>query len=580
LGQVTQIVSVGQGRSAANYFSMNVSITPDGRFVAFTSYASNLVPGDTNNTSDVFIYDRQNASTERVSVDSFGNQADSHSGAGTPSMSADGRYVVFDSVAHNLVPGDTNNTTDVFLRDRQNGSTTRVSVGLGGAQGDGSSDSPQISADGRFIAFHSSATNLIPGDTNGMNDIFVYEIQSGAMTRASVDSTGTQQANNGASQASISSDGRYVAFASYSTTLVPGDGNVACDIFVHDMQSGSTVRVSVDSSGVEGNHDSFSPSISADGRFVTFLSRADNLVPGDTNGFFDVFVHDMQSGTTERVSIDSNGNEENAAASGVSYISADGRYVAFCSPAANLVPGDTNGQPDVFLRDRWNGTTERVSVNSLGLQGNGESGTSGIAISPNGRFVAFESGASNLVGDDTNTFPDIFLHDRAPSGFTSLCDPGTAGVITCPCGNPPSGPSRGCNNSSATGGASLSVAGAAYVSEDSLVFTTSGEKPTALSVFSQGSAVLSTPLAFGQGVRCVGVNLKRLYITAAAGGVASAPSPWDPDVHTRSAMLGDPIAAGSARYYYVYYRDPVVLGGCPSTSTFNTTQSARIDWSL
>jgi Tol biopolymer transport system component len=559
---------------------MNVSITPDGRFVAFTSYASNLVPGDTNNTSDVFIYDRQNASTERVSVDSFGNQADSHSGAGTPWMSADGRYVVFDSVAHNLVPGDTNNTTDVFLRDRQNGSTTRVSVGLGGAQGDGSSDSPQISADGRFIAFHSSATNLIPGDTNGMNDIFVYEIQSGAMTRASVDSTGTQQANNGASQASISSDGRYVAFASYSTTLVPGDGNVACDIFVHDMQSGSTVRVSVDSSGVEGNHDSFSPSISADGRFVTFLSRADNLVPGDTNGFFDVFVHDMQSGTTERVSIDSNGNEENAAASGVSYISADGRYVTFCSPAANLVPGDTNGQPDVFLRDRWNGTTERVSVNSLGLQGNGESGTSGIAISPNGRFVAFESGASNLVGDDTNTFPDIFLHDRAPSGFTSLCDPGTAGVITCPCGNPPSGPSRGCNNSSATGGASLSVAGAAYVSEDSLVFTTSGEKPTALSVFSQGSAVLSTPLAFGQGVRCVGVNLKRLYITAAAGGVASAPSPWDPDVHTRSAMLGDPIAAGSARYYYVYYRDPVVLGGCPSTSTFNTTQSARIDWSL
>jgi hypothetical protein len=580
LGQVTQIVSVGQGRSAANYFSMNVSITPDGRFVAFTSYASNLVPGDTNNTSDVFIYDRQNASTERVSVDSFGNQADSHSGAGTPSMSADGRYVVFDSVAHNLVPGDTNNTTDVFLRDRQNGSTTRVSVGLGGAQGDGSSDSPQISADGRFIAFHSSATNLIPGDTNGMNDIFVYEIQSGAMTRASVDSTGTQQANNGASQASISTDGRYVAFASYSTTLVPGDGNVACDIFVHDMQSGSTVRVSVDSSGVEGNHDSFSPSISADGRFVTFLSRADNLVPGDTNGFFDVFVHDMQSGTTERVSIDSNGNEENAAASGVSYISADGRYVAFCSPATNLVPGDTNGQPDVFLRDRWNGTTERVSVNSLGIQGNGESGTSGIAISPNGRFVAFESGASNLVEGDTNTFTDIFVRDRVPSGFTSLCDPGTAGVITCPCGNPPSGPSRGCNNSSATGGASLSVAGAAYVSEDSLVFTTSGEKPTALSVFSQGSAVLSTPLAFGQGVRCVGVNLKRLYSTAAAGGVASAPSPWDPDVHTRSAMLGDPIAAGSARYYYVYYRDPVVLGGCPSTSTFNTTQSARIDWSL
>jgi len=306
------------------------------------------------------------ATTDRVSVDSSGVQEnDSSWGA---SISADGRFVAFESDASNLVPGDTNGCEDIFVHDRQTGATERVSVDSSGVQGYELSESASISADGSYVAFESDASNLVPGDTNGREDIFVHDRQTGATERVSIASSGAQ-GNSGSYDPSISADGRLVAFYSYASYLVPGDTNGCHDVFVHDRQTGATERVSVDSSGVQGNGSSYSPSISADGRFVAFISGASNLVPWDTNGLDDIFVHDRQTGATERVSVDSIGVQGNDY-SWAQAISADGRYVAFESGATNLVPGDTNGTIDIFVRDRTlaiNGDATTTDSRSVAL---------------------------------------------------------------------------------------------------------------------------------------------------------------------------------------------------------------------
>jgi hypothetical protein len=180
-----------------------------------------------------------------------------------------------------------------------------------------------------------------------------------------------------------------------------------------------------------------------------------------------------------------------------------------------------------------------------------------------------------------NDSRDVFLRDRTGgAAVTNLCEPGIGGVIGCPCSNAPSGPGRGCDNSAATGGASLSASGGTYLSADTLVFTTSGEKPTATSVVLQGTTLVGSGVVYGQGLRCLGGTLKRLYTKAASGGSITAPEPFvDSSVSARSAAKGDPIPAGQSRWYLVFYRDPNVLGGCPFGRTFNATQTARADWS-
>jgi Tol biopolymer transport system component len=575
--QVTQLVSVASSGAHANSYSNYSSISADGRFVAFASPASNLVPGDTNGTWDVFVHDRQLGTTERVSVATGG--AEGNGDSLVPSISADGRFVAFESQASNLVAGDTNGAPDIFVRDRQSGTTERVSVATGGAEGSDGSYNPSISPDGRFVAFESDASNLVPGDTNNLPDVFVRDRQSGTTERVSVTTSGAE-VNGPSLSASISAEGRFVAFESFASNLVAGDTNGAWDIFVHDRQSGTTERVSVGTGGTQGNGDSYYPTISADGHFLAFTSEASNLVAGDTNVSFDEFVHDRQTGTTERVSVATGGAQGNGNSGGyypasVS-ISADGRFVAFASDASNLVAGDTNGLGDILVRDRQRGTTERVSVGSGEAQANWFSNLP--SISADGRYVSFSSGATNLVPGGSRQ--GCFVHDRHATGETSLCDPGVGGVVACPCSNPPNGPGHGCDNSSATGGAILSASGIAYLSMDSLVFTTSAEKPTATSIVMQGNALAAGGLVFGQGVRCVGGTLKRLYTKTAVGGSITAPSGADPTVSARSATLGDVIQAGQSRWYLVYYRDPIVLGGCPAASTFNATQTGQVVWSL
>src|SRR5882672_2313784 len=228
-------------------------------------------------------------STTRASVDSSGVEGNYSSDS--PSISADGRFVAFSSIATNLVPGDTSYFADVFLRDRVAGTTERISVGAGGGEANAASETPRISADGRFVAFASDASNLVSGDTNANTDIFVYDRIHGTLERVSLTAAGAE-ANSGSLAPSISADGRLVAFESYSTNLVPGDTNASRDVFVRDRLAGTTERVSVATGGAQGNGASQSASIAEVGRFVAFSSLATNLVPGDGNGATDVFVRD------------------------------------------------------------------------------------------------------------------------------------------------------------------------------------------------------------------------------------------------------------------------------------------------
>ncbi len=359
--------------------------------------------------------------TERVSVGSGGIQA-TGGDSNCPSISADGRYVAFHSVATNLVAGDTNGFSDIFLHDRQTDQTIRVNVSFTGTQAAGGvSFFPSISADGHIVAFQSAADNLIDGDNNNRADIFVRNRQLDETFRVSVDSTGNYEGDDHSYDPSISADGRYVAFSSAATNLVTGDTNGNVDTFVHEIgEACQTTRVSVDSTGAQATGGgSGDPSISADGRYVAFESFATDLVTGDSNAQPDIFVHDRQTGQTTRVSVDSAGGQATGGGSYNPAISADGRYVAFQSGATNLVIGDSNAQTDVFVRDRQTGQTTRVSVDSTGGQATG-GGSYNSAISADGRYVAFESDATNLVDGDSNAQRDIFVHDRQTGQTTRL----------------------------------------------------------------------------------------------------------------------------------------------------------------
>jgi hypothetical protein len=327
-----------------------------------------------------------------------------------PSISAFGRFVAFHSSASNLVSGDTNGTYDIFVHDRQNGVTERVSVSSSGVQANGGSLDSSISAFGRFVAFYTYASNLVSGDTNGRWDIFVHDRHTGVTERVSTSSSG-EQGNYDSLFPSISGNGRFVAFQSYATNLVSGDTNGEEDIFVHNRQTGVTKRVSVSSKGEQGNDHSWFSSISGNGHFVVFQSAASNLVSGDTNGVVDIFIHERHTGVTERVSVSSNGEQGNSWST-VPFISTFRRFVVFESYASNLVSGDTNGEKDIFVRDCQSGVTELISVSSSSDQGNNSSDNP--SISADARFVAFDSGATNLVLGDTNGDFDVFVRDRYP----------------------------------------------------------------------------------------------------------------------------------------------------------------------
>jgi Tol biopolymer transport system component len=404
--RTTELLSLTSAGAQASGPSTEAAVSDDGTVVAFRSSASNLVAGDTNARNDVFV--RAGTTTTRVSVAAGGVQADGQSGP--PAISADGRYVAFDSLATNLVAGDTNAVSDVFVHDRQTGTTTRVSVITGGAQANGGSLSPHLSSDGRYVVFESRATDLVAGDTNGRGDVFVHDRQTGTTTLVSVATTGGG-GNGDSGSATVSGDGNLVAFRSVATDLVAGDTNVVADVFVRDMAGGSTARASVGTAGVEAQGGgSYLPRITPDGRWVAFESGATNLVAGDTNNVYDVFIYDRTGATTTRVSVNSAGAQVTGA-SGQARISANGRYVAFESAAGDLVSGDRNGASDAFLRDRLTGQTTRVSVSSTGVESS--TNANKPAVVAQGEVVAFTAFGGDLVAGDANGTNDVVARTRS-----------------------------------------------------------------------------------------------------------------------------------------------------------------------
>lgn len=403
-GLPTEIVrsSVDSAGNEGNSSSFAPSLSEDGRFIAFESLATDLVSGDTNLQIDIFVHDAETGITDRVSLSASGAQGIGESRL--PSISGDGRYVAFESLSDNYVAGDTNGVRDIFVRDRVRGSVARASLFSNGVQLLNHSFNPSISADGRFVAFETLQDNIAIADTNGNRDVYVHDFLTGVTELVSKADDGTA-GNNDSFAPAISPDGTYVAFHSRATNLVADDTTANRDVFVHDRSSGTTVRVSVDSMGVEANGSSFSPSISADGGLVVFESDATNLVTDDTNGARDVFAHDLASGATTRISVDS-AEMEALGMSLAPSVSSDGGKVVFASEAANLVANDTNFVADVFLRDMLAGTTVRLSLDAMSMEGNGE--TRAPAISGDGEYTTFESDASDLVTGDTNGVEDIF----------------------------------------------------------------------------------------------------------------------------------------------------------------------------
>jgi Tol biopolymer transport system component len=387
----------------------------------------------------------------RVSVATGGTQGEA--GSGLRALSADGRYVAFASESPNLVTGDTNRAVDVFVRDRQAGTTTRVSLSDAGAEGDCDSTTVAISATGRFVAFNSSASNLVAGHTNGATDVFLRdrdtdvdgifdEVGAVSTTRISVATSGQQvdESSTIAKPSAISADGRYVVFQSWAESLVPGAVGYDLHVYVRDTALATTTRLSVATDGTPGNSDSGFPTISSSGRFVAFTSGASNLVAGDTNdrnachgarvpgntdpplwNCYDVFVRDRDidndgifdepgAVATSRVSVASDGTQGDDE-SGIAAISGDGRYVAFHSAASNLVPGDTNDTDDLFVRDRQTGTTTRLAMVAFGPDRETALFEMDLGISADGRVVVFLSRASTVVPGDTNGAADVFAYD-------------------------------------------------------------------------------------------------------------------------------------------------------------------------
>ncbi len=395
-------VSAAASGVQSNDTSFDPAISANGRFVAFGSLASNLVPGETNVVQDVFVKDLQAGAVLRASTDVNGLQGNNTSYG--PSITADGRYVAFLSTATNLVPDDRNVVADVFVKDLATGGIVRASVSDRGVEADNRSIDAAISADGHFVAFTSLASNLVAGDRNAATDIFVKDLHTGAILVASSDSRGVSSIG-GSSDATISGDGGVVAFSSNAFDLLPGFTGAVTGVLVKYLATGAIGLASTAADGRQANDSSFAPSISADGRFVAFQSAASNLVPGDLNAVSDIFVKDLLTGAIVRASTSADGFEGNNA-SDAPQISPDGSYLVFRSAASNLVLGDNGATADIFVKDLVTGAIARVSEAVTGLNPNDNS--FGASISSDGSIVAFLSSASNLLPGLPNTVPDVF----------------------------------------------------------------------------------------------------------------------------------------------------------------------------
>lgn len=343
-----EIVSLQSDGDASNNNSYEPAISGDGRWVVFCSFANNLVGGDDNNRPDTFLYDRENNQIRRLSDAPNGDDGNGNS-CGESTINSNGQIVVFISDATNLVISDTNNVRDVFIYNRNDDTVKRITA-ENGQQGAASSDAPSISDDGRYIAFQSDAANFVNGDDNNQKDIFVYDRSENDMERVSQRQDGTDNPV-GSFYPAISGDGRFVVFQSGDSNLVADDNNGKTDVFLHVRDGNAIERISLESDGGQANDDSTQASISTDGRYVTFTSAATDLDDNRLVNITNIFVRDRNSNSTVSVSYTSDDNPGNRN-SDTPQISGNGRYIVFASAATNLLPEDTNDRADVYLWDK------------------------------------------------------------------------------------------------------------------------------------------------------------------------------------------------------------------------------------
>lgn len=403
-GAKTRLISVKSNGKQANDGSQDGYASANGRFVAFASDAPNLVKNDTNDSTDIFVHDRQTGKTTRVSVKSNGKQANGPSR--DPSISNNGRYVAFESSASNLVKNDFDSVDDIFVHDRVTGKTKRVNIRTqkGTVLGTlADSSDPEISGNGRYVVFASMTTFLVNGDDNDSSDVFIHDRKRNKTKLISKHTNGSIGGNTSKHPA-ISDDGRFVAFESFAVNLVPGDSNGDEDVFLRDRKKGTTTRVSVTSAGLQGEGESDDPDISGNGRFIGFETHA-LLTAGDVSSTRDVVIHDRLKKKTKLVSKSSSG-ERGDLPSGDIFLSFNGRWASFESAATNLISADGNGVTDVFVHDRTTKKTIRVNRRKGGGEPTVEADEA--RLSGDGRFVVFDSGDPKLVSNDSNGHVDVF----------------------------------------------------------------------------------------------------------------------------------------------------------------------------
>jgi hypothetical protein len=406
----TTRVSEDSAAMEANGFSFSTKASDDGRFVVFTTNATNLFAGDTNAVSDVVLKDRLTGALTCMSCTSAGAPSNGASSGGA--ISGDGQFVSFQSDATNLVTGDSNALTDVFVRNLATAAVELISKTAAGVQTNGNSGQSRLTTDGRYVIFGSTATNLVTGDTNGIGDIFLKDRQTGVVTRESVVTGGGEAFNTlgggGSISSAISGDGQYIAFTSGANTMAPGDTNNLIDFFVRDRSANTTVRLT-NTAGTTGSCSD--PAISKDGSMVGFTSSFADLVVGDTNAAGDVFYRSRTGGTLARVT--GPAGLQTDGASEVPSFNATGTKLAFDSAATNLIATDTNALGDIFVTTLGAApSTVRISTATDGTQSALGSSTFPW-MAATAEDVVYSSSARNLIANDTNNVLDVFAFTPA-----------------------------------------------------------------------------------------------------------------------------------------------------------------------
>ncbi len=410
-GVITRVAIASDG-TVGNLNSSAPSISSDGRYIAFVSSANNLVSGDDNGVADIFVHDRETRQTALVSIAS--ESAFSNGASSEPSISFDGRYIAFVSLGTNLVNGDTNTVADVFVYDRGTGETSLVSVASNGTPSNGNSSAPSISSDGRYVAFASESTSFFDQDNNRGSDVFVHDRQTKKTTLISITPLG-YTGYSPSSLPSISADGRYIAFQSLANNLNDEDADPlnplsrAFDVYVHDIVTGKITLASIGLDGKQSKYAGWKPSISANGRYIAFATTVDSAVIGGTTSA--IFVYDQITRQSTYVSVASDGREAANFIADRPSISSDGRYVAFSLPGKNLdvLVEDNRGSFDVFVHDQRTYETRMVSLSLNGAPGYGNSRYP--SISGDGHYIAFQSDADDLVEEKTSldVLTDVYL---------------------------------------------------------------------------------------------------------------------------------------------------------------------------